>query len=301
MGTRFFKKKISFISFGSMKGEPLDDIECSLGAFAHASMCEDKFLNIFSDVDMYGIFEQAGLLATLKARGYGKIVIDIDRNNDNTFYLKVYNDSISAAQQLIDLRMSESKFTPENKLLSFAPELANLDMIVMEWLSTSCPGGTFTARRPQLPGQKTPGLGVLANLFTVMDLMGGELKRDGFMDVPDHFHNAVFYSKKFRFIDPAHQGIFQALLRDLGVHPLHELSWGFVADAVLDSDSGEVLRYNPSEQVFPLSERMKGYFNSAKYAGQVRRTAESKHYRLDRRKMKARLRELLKTQKAVDL
>lgn len=300
MGTRFLKKRRSLFSLGDMKYESLDDVECTLGAFSHSSTCEEKFLNIFSDVDMRRIFIKSGLMAKMNECGFDNIVIDINRDSENIFYLKAYNGRIDSDALLLDLRMSERKYAPPRDLVGGSAGLVSLDVLLMEWLATSNPRGAFTRRRPQLPGQKAPGLGALEQLFKVMEIMGEEIKRDGVMNVPDHYHNAVFYSKKFRFIDPLHEGILVALRRDLGTHPLADVSWGFATGTVIDDVTGACFRYAPSEQVFPMSGRMREYFSSPEYQKKMSE-GSSRRFRLEVKKMKQLRKDLLKTRKAEEL
>ncbi|MBN1534036.1 MAG: hypothetical protein JXA20_15305 [Spirochaetes bacterium] len=298
---RIFKKREPFFSFSEISAESLSDVECTLGAFSHVATCEEKFLNIFSDAEMYAIFQKAGLVEQLNRRGYRKLLIDIDRNDEQVFSLRLYHERIHHESLLMDFRLSERQYSPGGEIAAICPQCRRANIIVLEWLSASNPKGRFTARRPQLPGQKTPGLGVLGNLFDVMRRIGEGMQRDGFLEVPDHYHNAVFYSKQFRFIDPAQEGMLTALGRDMKGHSLADVAWGFATGAVMDMDTGMPVQYVPSEQVFPLSRAMRSYFDSKQYHDRVRRDADARRFFLDRRGMMRRRRELMRRSSADEL
>jgi hypothetical protein len=294
MALGFFKKRDSFFNFSGIRDEALNDVECTLGAFSHVSTCEEKFLNIFSDSDMYNLFQKAGLIERLTRLGFRRLLIDIERTNEQVFSLRLYHERIHHGSMLMDFRLSEKRYNPGEEIIALCPQCRQANFIVLEWLSMSDPKGKFTSRRPQLPGQKAPGLGALGNLFDAMLLIGEEMRRDGFLEVPDHYHNAVFYSKKFRFIDPAREGMMLALARDTKMHSLADVSWGLVTGTVMERATGSPVVYTPSEQVFPMSQAMRSYFDSPQYRDLVRRAADAKRYLLDHRAMGRARKALLK-------
>lgn len=295
-----FKKKKLF-DFDDLKKTAVEEVECSLGSFTYVSRCEQLFLNIFSDREIFSIFAQTGLLEKLKALGFSNILIDIDRNDQKVHYLRVYYDRIGPDNLLIDLRLSETKYTPGKAVPAIDPELASIEMLVLEWISASNPCGKFTKVRPQLPGQKTPGLGVLSQIFSVLEKIGDQVHKDGYLTVPDHVHSAIMYSKRFRFIDPAREGMIKALMRDLGNYQLADIAWGFTTGSIVENNTGIIQEYAPSEQVFPLGRKLAGYLSSKKYADVQQNAIEKNRYILELEKMVQRRKELLMTKNPVDL
>jgi hypothetical protein len=93
-------------------------------------------------------------------------------------------------------------------------------MLVMLWLVLSDPDKDFSVDRPRLPGQQRPGLGLLDEVFYLLRTFARDLSVDGMLDVPEHFHTALFYSRSFRYLDPVVEGRFQAIARDLAGVPL---------------------------------------------------------------------------------
>jgi hypothetical protein len=148
--------------------------------------------------------------------------------------------------------------------------LDNLDILYIRWLSLQNPGRPFSSDKPRLPGQKYPGSGLGRAFFTELRRMCLAAKRDGILNVPEHFHNAVMY-KGFYFIDPYHQAQFNRMLIDLDSEikrtSLAKVSWA-VGTGALRLD-GEICVWNLGEQIFPLGRKTISYFNSCHYTDTV--------------------------------
>src|SRR5689334_1469499 len=52
------------------------------------------------------------------------------------------------------------------------------------------------SHRAQLPGQRHPGLGVGNNIHDLLVFLSKSKKRDGLLNVPEHFHNGYLYILK---------------------------------------------------------------------------------------------------------
>lgn len=246
------------------------------------------------------IADSVGMVAHLKSRGFEDLFAVVERDETMIHYLKIYYANLNPQNLLIDLRLSESRFVPKGN--AFAKSgIATLDMIVIEWLSAENPKNIFDPSKPQLPGQKKPGLGCLNYLMEMMYIVGSEVIKDGFMDIPDHMHGAIMYSRKFKFFNPVHEAILQAIIRDLKGHTLLDISWGMITGTIVDAATGTPQVYDPSEQIFPLSRRMKSYFKSKEYQKKFDEVYKKKRYRFDYEKMTALRNEILKSKNVVEL
>ena len=90
-----------------------------------------------------------------------------------------------------------------------------------------------------LTRQTKPGLGCLRYLMKMMYLVAEGVIKDGFMDVPDHMHGAVMYSRNFKLFNPAHEGVLRAILRDAKGHSLGDISWGMITGSIIDTGTGQ--------------------------------------------------------------
>ena len=275
-------------------------IEDSFRYFAFTPNKDNLFLNRFSKDDLMTIINKVGMLDHLNKRGFDNIILDIEKDETLIHYLKIYYGEQKRNNILVDLRRSESRFLPDSKYFPEDIEAVTYDMIVIEWLASQNPHTDFSNNRPQLPGQKKPGLGILNFMMEMMYIVGREVIKDGFMDVPDHMHGAIMYSKKFKFFNPSHEAILQAIVRDLSNYPLIDISWGMLTNTIYDAETGNPQEYDPSEQIFPLSRRIRKYFNSKMYKERLRYVYKKKRYKFDYNRMLELKSEMLKNKSVVD-
>ncbi|RUS25697.1 hypothetical protein BC938DRAFT_471778 [Jimgerdemannia flammicorona] len=140
---------------------------------------------------------------------------------------------------------------------------------VIEWLCMQDPRRTFTADRPQLPGQGHPGLKIGKKVVSLLLDLAKKHGRDAMGNVPEHFHNAYLYQiKGYRFINPAFQGFFDSIIADLqselDTHGLAAVGWAFKNGHVRDGSDRMVI-WHPEDQLYPISSRFRSYFTSRPY------------------------------------
>lgn len=279
------------------------DFSDGLGQFKNPN--ESKlFLRRFEPEDLLAIMKKVGLIAHLEGLGFEKLFVTTDVDDTLVNYMKLYTERESPDYLLFDLRVSESKFLPNKQFFDDPDEIVTYDMIVIEWLSAQNPFMNFPkdgAKRPQLPGQKKPGLGVLNYCFKMMYLVAREVIKDGFLDVPDHMHGAIMYSRRFKFFNPAHEAILQAIKRDLKKYSLADISWGMLTGTIIDEEKGTPQVYDPSEQIFYVSNRMRDYFHSKKYRETFKHYFKKKRYRFDYDLMLRKREEILRKKPIIDL
>jgi acetoin utilization deacetylase AcuC-like enzyme len=97
-------------------------------------------------------------------------------------------------------------------------------MLYVHWLTLRHPRGHFGGRRPPLPGQEVPGLGLAREVGELFGRMAVRLGLAGVAFRPAHYHTAYAGRTHFRFVDSARQGRFVAMLRDLANLPLLTVS-----------------------------------------------------------------------------
>lgn len=295
-----FSKYLQPMDFSSSIEKEMGSIDFGL-ALPDASRRREKlFLRCFTAADMYKLMMDVKLIDHLESKGFSDMKVDIDVDESYVHYLKLYYKNIDPDNLLLDLRLSESRFVPEKEF--FEDEMIHTyDMIVIEWLSAQNPMHRFDGNKPQLPGQKAPGLGILNYCFEMMYIVAREVIKDGFLDIPDHMHGAIMYSRKFKFFNPVHEGILRAIMRDLGNYSLADISWGIITHTIIEEYKNQPQAYAPSEQVFYVSDRMREYFHSKKYTSVYNKYYRRKHYRFEYDEMVKRRDVLLRKKNIVDL
>jgi hypothetical protein len=273
------------------------NIDIGATTFDSAKLFDERkrntlFMNRYSPDEMNYILKKVGLFSHLHSLGFDKLIIDIYRDEEYIHYLRIFSGEKDIRCLLVDLRLSESRFIPQK--LNTVSENTVFDIFFIEWLQSQNPFiDVFPENKPQLPGQKRPGLGCLRYLIAMMDQVEGEVSRDGFLDIPDHFHLAVMYSKYFNFFNPYIEGEIHALMRDLSDYSLSDITWGVLTESVFEKKTDVPYVYHPSEEIFSLSERMKSYFSSRMYKRIVREQM-NKRYRIDLIEMKKKRSRMLK-------
>lgn len=105
--------------------------------------------------------------------------------------------------------------------------------LFVNWLSLRNPRARFSELRPKLPGQEVPGLGLAKEMTQLLTLMAGRLLLEGVAFRPSWFHMAWAARQSARFVEPARQGRFEALCRDLRQVPLLEATRAVAEGRVL--------------------------------------------------------------------
>ncbi len=102
--------------------------------------------------------------------------------------------------------------------------VANHDVLYVHWLALQNPKARFNERRPQLPGQDVPGLGLAREIGWVFARIARRLGLAGVAYRPAWYHTAYSGRYHFVFADARRQGRFEAMQRDLRPHPLIEIT-----------------------------------------------------------------------------
>ncbi|KAI8800953.1 hypothetical protein BJ742DRAFT_859566 [Cladochytrium replicatum] len=142
-----------------------------------------------------------------------------------------------------------------------------LTVTCVEWLCMQNPKARF--ERPAAPGQKFPGLGVANKFITGLVLLAKKKARDGLLNTPENFHNALLNSSKgWKFINPAFQGYVEALVDnlhdDIKKHGVPAVSFAFLFGHVKDQQ-GVAEVWTTQDQLLPTSKTAQTYFDSRAY------------------------------------
>jgi acetoin utilization deacetylase AcuC-like enzyme len=125
-------------------------------------------------------------------------------------------------------------------------------VLYVHWLSLRNPRAHFGDKRPRLPGQEVPGLGLARESGTMLARMAVRLGLGGVVFRPSHYHLAYSARHAFAFVNPARQGRFEALVRDLAGYPLLEAT-SLVSEGRVLLD-GQPYTWEADEMVFWLGE-----------------------------------------------
>ncbi|BDG10589.1 arginase family protein [Anaeromyxobacter paludicola] len=149
-----------------------------------------------------------GILDHLTRLGFERFRVEFDRANPGD-----------------RLRLFATSRGREELLLEFVYErrrVAGRDVLYVHWASLRNPRARFSEKRPRLPGQEVPGLGLAREAGEMTALMAKRLGLAGVAFRPAWYHTAFGARHNFAFVDPGRQGRFEAMVRDLAGLPLRE-------------------------------------------------------------------------------
>jgi hypothetical protein len=112
-------------------------------------------------------------------------------------------------------------------------EVAGAQMLYVHWLALRNPRARFSPGRPQLPGQEVPGLGLVREISEMLVRMAARLGLEGLAFRPAAYHLAFRGKDTMRFVDPARQGRFEALIELFKGMPLTEATRAVAEGRVL--------------------------------------------------------------------
>ena len=278
-----------------------DDWECSLESFSYLAHCEELYLKRFDHDSIFDMLKNSGVLAKLEEKGYARVIADIVMDESNIHHLNIYSDNGGPGDLLIAIRTSDSKIIPFKTISSLTGNLKMVRFLTLEWISTEDPRASFSATRPQLPGQNKPGLGVLPQIITFLVHLCEAITCDAVLLVADHFHAAYMYSSYAYYADPAREGKLHAVMRDLGNYGLNNITWGFMTGTVKDRRTGSSEYYKPAYQIIPVGDAIKTHFNTRRYMKRKKKAFDESRYILDIKDMEARREEILEKKTLAEL
>jgi acetoin utilization deacetylase AcuC-like enzyme len=202
----------------------------------------------------YGIFEQ------LERMGYRQFRATFDSSGLGE-RVRVYGEAEGQEHLLVELVLERRR-------------VLSVEVLYVHWLSLRNPRAQFSERRPRLPGQDVPGLGLAREAGTMLARMAVRLGLGGVVFRPAFFHTAYAARHEFAFVDPERQGRFEALVRDLAHVPLLEATIA-VAEGRVRMD-GTPYAWEADEMAYWLRE-------SPADAGEVERERERVRFSLDER------------------
>ncbi|GBF50591.1 hypothetical protein LPTSP4_21170 [Leptospira ryugenii] len=200
---------------------------------------EPRLFNRFRKEEVEEMLNEASLLKAIEKRGYphSKLSIEVLNDYDNRIYVKTFDDQI-----LIHMRLKVSEFHLRGDDEKFP-------MVYIDWLLTQNLHHSPERLKKELYfGQEYPGLNVFTEITNFIRILAKKLGSSGAFNVPEYFHDAVLFARKFRFIDPEKEGIFRALIKSFRGLNLRLLSSHIHKDRVSFSN-GEPYRWTYGEMI----------------------------------------------------
>jgi hypothetical protein len=187
--------------------EPItqEDLEGAMGPTATRA---PKVLGYYTAQSLEYALYRYGLLPHLERVGYGRMHVEVGTTGAGD-RIQLLGHAGGQEHLLVDCVLERQRLGEDSYLF-------------VHWLTLRHPLARFSTVHPQLPGQEVPGLGLSHEAAEMLMLMADRLKLEGVAFRPMWYHLAVVARARFRFVDAARQGRFEALMRDLAHVPLLE-------------------------------------------------------------------------------
>lgn len=232
---------------------------------------DEKWLGFYTADGIRTAIDRYGLFADLAQMGFDHCEIEIRTDDPDEHSLRVFSRTPELKAPLLELVVRRGTLEPTGELRSRVKS-QYINLLQIEWLLLQNPAQSFNDRRPPLPGQDFPGLGVGKQVLEILRNAAKRLKLDGLVTVPSYFHNSFFYSEEFYYFDPQVQGLFLAACRDVLPQTKANVgaaSWAFVWDLVREENSSDAFPWFHAAQICPISKRLTDYFDHADFDREV--------------------------------
>ena len=262
----------------------------SLLNFGRVSSCSNLFLGVFSNSGLMYILKKFRIIDELAKKGLTDITTEVDTSDTHTHKMYVYNGEPNPANVVCELVAKIGPLNFDNAMLKTYPKRF-MSFLQVEWLLLQNPKTRFTEKKPRLPGQSYPGLGLGRNMMILLILMAKNLRLNAIVNKPHFFHTAFFFTKKFIFVNPYKQSEVEALSRDLlKKYSVYDIAWASNFEAII-KNNGEYFTWEPEFLIYPMSKRLQKYFDSKDYKKIVSKNKKEISFSIDDDKYRRRLKE----------
>ncbi len=270
----------------SMKEMSWDDL--FVGGQPNAQ--SDLFLGKYSLDGIKFIMARFGLDRQARYLGLRNLNVFLDTSDPYRHLLTIYQgDGRDKDHLVMEFAARYQHLTPKEDEVEFK-YAHTLKVLMVEWLLLQNPKEKFSGRRPRLPGQEKPGLGLGIQLLALFTLMGRHLQVDGIVNVPQYFHTGLVFGKRFLFLCPRIQAQVQQIAQDLWKkYRLGVIAWASETESIYEISSGKPFLWEPRRQIIPIDKALRLYFKSETYVGIANQLQSTPVYAIDEAKLRSAL------------
>jgi hypothetical protein len=237
------------------------------------------FLGRFTLAEIAAVLEKRSLTREARKRGLWPLVVDLDASEFPRQRLRIFVAANAPDRLIVDLKIRECVFDPGGRNFGRASPPV-FPALSFEWLTLQNPLAGFSETRGRLPGQDHPGLGMSKRIIDLFTYLGKVTRKSGLLAFPAFYHNAVLFSRFFRFLNPVKEAEVRAIHRAFSRVSIKQMAW-IVHLGCLRTASGEVYEWTAEEQVLPLRREVKAYFDGRPYREAVKEAAGRFRFAVD--------------------
>lgn len=256
------------------------------------SRASSLFLRNYSAGGLLRLFEESGIMALLRERGFTEPKIAIHMDDPFLQRMRVFfGETEDDEHTLIEMILREGVLeAPPSK--ESGQDGRCFSVLIVEWLAMQDPTAPFSPERPPLPDQRHPGLGMSREIIELIALIGTQIGKEGIAIHPRFFHAAVIYHRHFKCFNPVQEGQLAALIRDTEAYNLNDVSWAAALECLEGTSLQQGVPWKIDYQVRPLTALLRQHFQSDHYRNLFWNSLANHHYHVDCEKLDRCLREL---------
>lgn len=232
----------------------------------------DLWLGFYTRDGLHHALKKYGFFRELRHQGFPDCTLEMRTDDPDEHMLRIFSANPESKIPLAELVVRRDFLRPHPEFAQLLNQ-SHIPVLTVDWLTLQNPLEEFTDRRPPLPGQKYPGLGVGAQVLELLRNICRRLKLGGIATVPSHFHNAIFYSAEFLHFDPYFQGTFLALVRDVLPQTQNSIaaaSWALHWEMVQNKKAqSATFPWFQELMINPISRELKAYFELPDFRREV--------------------------------
>jgi hypothetical protein len=249
-----------------------------------ATLAERKgsflFLGRYSLTEVLAVMKKRSFLKDALKRKLWPLDYELDSREYPLQRLQIFYKDKSPENLIVDLKIRESEY-PLKVRLGGLNAVLSPRCLVLEWLTLQNPLEEFTEKHPPLPGQTRPGLSLSKKIMDTFVYLARLTRKDCLLAFPAYFHNALLFSRYFRFLNPEKEAEVAVIRRTFSHMPFKQLAWVVHLNCLRRKD-GSVYEWRSEEQVYPLNRALREYFESRDYRDRVKAAQKGLAFTVDR-------------------
>ena len=237
------------------------------------------FLGRYSMKEVLAVLDKRSFFKEARKRFLWPLAFELDSSEYPLQRLQIFLREAKPENTIVDIKLKEAEFVPKGALEGL-PSMPPQKALAFEWLTLQNPVLKFSEHFTPLPGQALPGLSLGPKVLHLFMYVGRVARKDCLLAYPAYFHNALLFSRYFRFWNPGKEGEVLAIRSLFSHSPLKQLAW-VVHLSCLKRGDGTPYEWTAEEQVLPLSRALKAYFDSREYRDAVKTARKNQAFTVD--------------------
>jgi len=260
------------------KDAPLVE-EREIFAELEAKKGSSLLLGRYSLNEVIAVLAKKGFLREARKRFLWPLAFELNSAEYPLQRLQIFLRDKRPENLIVDFKFRETDFVPKPAAglpAPFPPQKS----LAFEWLTLQNPLHKFSESFTPLPGQSRPGLNMSKRVMDLFIYFGRLTRKDCLLAFPCYFHNAILFSRYFRFWNPVKEGEVRAIRKAFSHQPLKQLAW-IVHFSCLKRADGSPFEWSAEEQLHPLTRPLRDHFDSRAYREAVRSAQKAQDFSID--------------------